>query len=319
MRDDYGKLWFNIIDYTGSATRLFADPAFDGDPAPVTEEEIDEDGEVKAVTESMTPGSDDRRRDRSRDHRAADGRTAQVLLRRRPGRDRRAPRLRARPGRQAAPRGAVHRLRRREGALALPDRAGAARAVGRPGEAVRDHRDAGGARHRLRASWPRPPASPRPTRSICCAIWPSTRRCAPGASGRRRCARPARTSSTATAPRRARCWRNCWRNTPSMATPSSCCPTCCRSRQSPSMAPSARSSSCSAAPEKLRAAVTELQTLALCRLRQKDANAVPATTAQSLGSLLKSARDIMRKDKGLERRPRPAAAPHVDHVPEVPR
>ena len=27
--------------------------------------------------------------------------------------------------------------------------------------------------------------------------------------------------------------------------------------------------------------------------------AVPATTAQSLGSLLKSARDIMRKDKGL--------------------
>src|SRR6202011_3406643 len=27
--------------------------------------------------------------------------------------------------------------------------------------------------------------------------------------------------------------------------------------------------------------------------------AVPATTAQSLGSLLKSARDVMRKDKGL--------------------
>ena len=32
VRDDYGKLWFNILDYTGSATRLFADPAFDGDP-----------------------------------------------------------------------------------------------------------------------------------------------------------------------------------------------------------------------------------------------------------------------------------------------
>ena len=29
------------------------------------------------------------------------------------------------------------------------------------------------------------------------------------------------------------------------------------------------------------------------------ASAVPATTAQALGSLLKSARDIMRKDKGL--------------------
>ena len=33
VRDDYGKLYFNILDYTGSATRLFADPDFDGDPA----------------------------------------------------------------------------------------------------------------------------------------------------------------------------------------------------------------------------------------------------------------------------------------------
>ena len=32
VRDDYGKLYFNILDYTGSATRLFADPDFDGDP-----------------------------------------------------------------------------------------------------------------------------------------------------------------------------------------------------------------------------------------------------------------------------------------------
>ena len=32
VRDDYGKFWFNIIDYTGSATRMFADPAFDGEP-----------------------------------------------------------------------------------------------------------------------------------------------------------------------------------------------------------------------------------------------------------------------------------------------
>ena len=54
VRDDYGKLWFNIIDYTGSATRLFADPAFDGDPARITEEEIDADGEVTSVTETET-------------------------------------------------------------------------------------------------------------------------------------------------------------------------------------------------------------------------------------------------------------------------
>ena len=41
VRDDYGKLFFSILDYTGSATRLFADPEFDGDPALITQEEID--------------------------------------------------------------------------------------------------------------------------------------------------------------------------------------------------------------------------------------------------------------------------------------
>jgi type I restriction enzyme, R subunit len=41
VRDDYGKLWFNILDYTGSATRMFADPDFDGDPVLITEEEIE--------------------------------------------------------------------------------------------------------------------------------------------------------------------------------------------------------------------------------------------------------------------------------------
>ena len=44
VRDDYGKLFFNILDYTGSATRLFADPDFDGEPALITEEEMDEKG-----------------------------------------------------------------------------------------------------------------------------------------------------------------------------------------------------------------------------------------------------------------------------------
>src|SRR5205823_9918057 len=49
VRDDYGKLWFNILDYTGTATRNFADPAFDGDPAFATEEEIDEYGKTTTV------------------------------------------------------------------------------------------------------------------------------------------------------------------------------------------------------------------------------------------------------------------------------
>ena len=42
VRADYGKLWFSILDYTGSATRLFADPDFDGDPIdPPTETPVD--------------------------------------------------------------------------------------------------------------------------------------------------------------------------------------------------------------------------------------------------------------------------------------
>ncbi len=46
VREDYGKTYFNILDYTGSATRLFADPAFDGDPIEV----IDEGGIVKELS-----------------------------------------------------------------------------------------------------------------------------------------------------------------------------------------------------------------------------------------------------------------------------
>jgi type I restriction enzyme R subunit len=51
VRDDYGKLFFTILDYTGSATRLFADPDFDGEPVALTEEELDSEGRsVKTTT-----------------------------------------------------------------------------------------------------------------------------------------------------------------------------------------------------------------------------------------------------------------------------
>ena len=50
VRDDYDKLYFSILDYTGSATRHFADPDFDGEPALVTEQEVDEQGEVTSTT-----------------------------------------------------------------------------------------------------------------------------------------------------------------------------------------------------------------------------------------------------------------------------
>ena len=55
VRDDYGKLYFNILDYTGAATRLFADPDFDGDPVFVKKIEIDDQGETtEEVTETTT-------------------------------------------------------------------------------------------------------------------------------------------------------------------------------------------------------------------------------------------------------------------------
>ena len=56
VRDDYGKYYFNILDYTGSATRAFADPDFDGEPALVTEQEMTEAGETinEVVTEQTT-------------------------------------------------------------------------------------------------------------------------------------------------------------------------------------------------------------------------------------------------------------------------
>jgi len=63
VRDDYGKLFFNILDYTGSATRLFADPEFDGDPALVTEERMDEAGETVGepeIVEEQAPTPEER-------------------------------------------------------------------------------------------------------------------------------------------------------------------------------------------------------------------------------------------------------------------
>jgi len=46
VRDDYGKLFFTILDYTGSATANFADPTFDGEPVFLSEEEIDAAGNI---------------------------------------------------------------------------------------------------------------------------------------------------------------------------------------------------------------------------------------------------------------------------------
>ncbi len=60
VRDDYNKLYFNVLDYTGAATRLFADPDFDGDPVFVKKIEIDDEGDTTVeVTETVSDGSGD--------------------------------------------------------------------------------------------------------------------------------------------------------------------------------------------------------------------------------------------------------------------
>ena len=58
LREDYGKFYFNILDYTGTATRHFADKEFDGDPEFISEEEIDEDGNTTTTT-IVDPGPDE--------------------------------------------------------------------------------------------------------------------------------------------------------------------------------------------------------------------------------------------------------------------
>lgn len=57
LRVDYGKEFFNIIDFTGTATQHFADPDFDGEPARIEQVTIDDDGDVveKELSENDPP------------------------------------------------------------------------------------------------------------------------------------------------------------------------------------------------------------------------------------------------------------------------
>lgn len=56
VRADHDKLFFTILDYTGSATQKFADPEFDGVPVSTIVTEIGEDGEVEAEVVDEHPG-----------------------------------------------------------------------------------------------------------------------------------------------------------------------------------------------------------------------------------------------------------------------
>lgn len=52
LKVDYGKEYFNIIDFTGTATRHFADADFDGEPARIEEVLVDELGGQVSITET---------------------------------------------------------------------------------------------------------------------------------------------------------------------------------------------------------------------------------------------------------------------------
>ncbi|MBY0339142.1 MAG: DEAD/DEAH box helicase family protein [Acetobacteraceae bacterium] len=55
VREDCGKTWFTILDYTGTATANFADPAFDGDPASVAVDTVDAETGATLATEEAPP------------------------------------------------------------------------------------------------------------------------------------------------------------------------------------------------------------------------------------------------------------------------
>ncbi len=59
VREDYGKLFFTILDYTGTATQNFADPAFDGEPVRATVEGVNAEGDTETLTDLDVPAQED--------------------------------------------------------------------------------------------------------------------------------------------------------------------------------------------------------------------------------------------------------------------
>jgi len=57
VREDYNKLFFNILDYAGSASLRFQDKAFDGDPAEITD--VDVDGAGSTTSTTVQPSTSD--------------------------------------------------------------------------------------------------------------------------------------------------------------------------------------------------------------------------------------------------------------------
>ena len=255
VRDDYGKLFFNILDYTGSATRLFADPDFDGEPEAVTETDIDaaraagsgaargRTGAARPVAAAICPTSPA----------ASSTSTA--------GRWRLPPTwsMSWMPtgGSFALSNSPTTRPNRSARSTPAPPTFGT---LGRPGRPGCGHRRIGRAWHRLRRTGRvGQPAGRRPVRPALphCVQRPTAD---PAGTGATHCAASARTFGTNTARRPGSSWTSYWRSTRPTARRSLSCPTCSKCRQS-------LARECDGdcgevrGEERLRDAVAELQTL----------------------------------------------------------
>ena len=188
LRPDYGKLAFNIIDYTGTATEKFADPDFDGAPVEEREEAIDAEGEMigEPATKEASPVREMSRRScRPPTRRSGTTRTA-------------CPASITWTGAWSRSSG-TWSTRRTRGARGFPFASSPTTPATMcapsiripPGSAATGSTRSAGRRSRsvwrngesFLPPWPRTSASPRQTLSICYAISPTPHRSGPVANG----------------------------------------------------------------------------------------------------------------------------------------
>jgi type I restriction enzyme R subunit len=213
VRQDYDKLTFTILDYTG-CTRLFADPDFDGEPVEITEEAINDQGDViqrsRPVTPAPAPGDDDLdptsnpRPATTSKAAPAPSSTKSSLI---------SPPTAPASKPSKSPVGSA--IRFAPSTPPAPTSASAGSTTAPPSSTSLP-----GAVSTSTSSPPKR-ASPTPTPSTSSATSPTTPPSAPAATAPPTCASPARTSSTYTPPPPAAFSKNSSKNTPPTAPPSS--------------------------------------------------------------------------------------------------
>ena len=309
VRDDYGKLWFNILDYTGSATRLFADPDFDGDPAWITEEE-DRRSTAGRPPDEPGPGEEDeeppsgRRRPESSSNRRRRARRRKFYF------DGGQVEIAAHLVYELDPTASscgwcgTPTTPPRRCATLVPDRrTSCASSWADPDAARRDHRAAGGARHRLRRTGRADRAARR--RPLRPALPPAFN--APLRTRRERAQRlraERKDFFDQYGPEARQILDELLEKYAEHGDAQFVLPDVLKVPPICTHGSAGGDHPLFGGADQLRRRRERTAERALCRVRRKiskkaKAQTAPLTTAQTLGSLLKSARDIMRKDKGL--------------------